>query len=130
MSRSSGADGLSCPDDKGCRFNRHPWRAVILPYVPLGLRDSCAVHDAIIPCAPHIESIPPVFPVGDMEGLLMSTPEKHEPDRTPQQDQSQLVKEPDQQNGEKKAETLGDVGDNTMNLATKSEKKQGWKGIG
>ena len=63
----------------------------------------------------------------------MSNPQENNPDKTakPQQEQGNPPNKPDQQgDGVKKADALGDVGDNKMNLASKSDSNQGWKGIG
>lgn len=52
----------------------------------------------------------------------MSTPEKHEPDQktAPQQEPSTPAQMP---------EPKGDAAGGTMNLASKSNSKQSWKGI-
>lgn len=65
-----------------------------------------------------------------MEGLPVSTPENHDPDQTPQQDQSQPDKGADPASGEKKAEPLGDPDAGKIVVSSDDEKKRGWKGIG
>lgn len=62
----------------------------------------------------------------------MSTPQQNTPDKTaPQHDQSEPVKKPGQLgDDEKQTANEGVHGDAKMNLASKSNSKQGWKGIG
>lgn len=68
-----------------------------------------------------------------MEGRFLSTPQDNTPDSKdpPVQEQSVPANNPAPQgDAEKKAEAPGDTGDKAMNLASKSDGKKGWKGIG